>query len=305
MSMTAVILAAVVVGGTGIFIGLFLGLAGKKFAVKVDEKEAAVLDALPGNNCGGCGYPGCSGLAAAIAKGEAPVDACPVGGPPVAARIGAIMGVETDGSTRMVAFVKCSGTGDEANESYSYYGVQDCNMMKYVQNNGPKACNFGCLGYGSCVDVCQFDAIHIVDEIALVDREACKACGQCVAACPQHIIEMVPYDQKWMVQCNNHEKGKQVRTECKAGCIGCGLCVKVCKFDAISVDNDLAHIDIDKCKNCGACARACPRRIIRMTKDGSAPEIKKPVKKQPAKKPAAKPDAKEEKADNKANKQED
>ena len=276
MSVQAILLAAAVVGGTGIFIGLFLGIAGKRFAVEVDEKEAAVLEALPGNNCGACGFPGCSGLAAAIAKGEAPVNTCPVGGSRVAAQIGAIMGVEAGNMTRMVAFVKCSGTGDEANQSFSYYGVQDCQMMKYVQNNGPKACNYGCLGYGSCVEVCQFDAIHIVDEIALVDKEACQGCKQCVAVCPQHLIEMVPYDQKWMVQCNNHEIGKQVRTECNAGCISCRLCEMACKFDAIQVEEDLAHIDSEKCIGCGACARACPRRIIRLTADGTAPEKTKP-----------------------------
>ena len=83
MSITGIIIAAAIVGGTGLFIGVFLGIAGKKFAVEVDEREEAILEVLPGNNCGGCGYAGCSGLAAAIAKGEAPVNQCPVGGEPV------------------------------------------------------------------------------------------------------------------------------------------------------------------------------------------------------------------------------
>ena len=115
MSMTGIILAAVVVGGTGLFIGVFLGIAGKKFAVKVDEREEAILGVLPGNNCGGCGYAGCSGLAAAIAKGEAPVGQCPVGGDPVAAKVSEIMGVKVEAGVKKVAFVKCAGTCDKAN----------------------------------------------------------------------------------------------------------------------------------------------------------------------------------------------
>ena len=109
MSITGVLIAALIVGGTGVFIGVFLGIAGKKFAVEVDEKEEAILAELPGNNCGGCGYAGCSGLAAAIAKGEAPV-----GGAPVAAKIAAIMGEEAGESVHEVAFVKCAGTCEKA-----------------------------------------------------------------------------------------------------------------------------------------------------------------------------------------------
>ena len=289
MSWTAVLLAVVVVGGTGIFIGLFLGFAGKKFSVHVDEKEAAVLDALPGNNCGGCGFPGCSGLAAAIAKGEAPTNACPVGGAPVAARISAIMGVEAEEGKRMVAFVKCVGDLEMANTEYSYYGVQDCTMMKYVQDNGPKACSYGCLGYGSCKNVCPFDAITIWNGVADVDPEACKGCQKCIAVCPQHIIELVPYDQKWFVHCNNHEAGKLVMSECQGGCIGCKLCEKACKFDAIHVEGYNAHIDYDKCVNCGACARKCPRKVIRLFDATLPPEILNPPKKAAPKKADPKP----------------
>ena len=104
MSMMGILAAATVVGTVGIFVGLFLGVAGIKFKVEVDEKEEAVLAALPGNNCGGCGYAGCSGLAAAIAKGEAAVGSCPVGGEPVSQKIAAIMGVEAGSTERMTAY---------------------------------------------------------------------------------------------------------------------------------------------------------------------------------------------------------
>ena len=224
MSVTAIITAAIVVGCVGILIGFFLGIAGEKFKVEVDEREEAILGVLPGNNCGGCGYAGCSGLAAAIVKG--------------------------------------AGNCGKANRDYEYTGVEDCAAMAFVPNGGPKSCNYGCLGYGSCVKACPFDAIHIVDGIAKVDKEVCKACGKCVAACPKHLIELVPYDAKHLVQCSSKDKGKDVMSVCKAGCIGCGLCVRQCEFGAVTLENNLATIDPLKCQGCGKCAEKCPKKVI-------------------------------------------
>ena len=136
MTITAIILAAVVVGGTGLFIGVFLGIAGKKFAVEVDEREEAILGVLPGNNCGGCGYAGCSGLAAAIVKGEAEVNGCPVGGPRLPKKIGEIMGVSVGSQEKKVAFVKCAGACEKAKTEYQYTGVQDCLMASQMQDGG-------------------------------------------------------------------------------------------------------------------------------------------------------------------------
>ena len=184
MDINAIIVATVVVAAVGLFIGIFLGVAGKKFAVEVDEKEVAVREALPGNNCGGCGYPGCDGLAAAIAKGEAPVNACPVGGEAVGKVIAGIMGQEVVESARMAAFVKCTGTCEKTKDNYTYTGVEDCEMMAFIPGGGAKACSYGCMGFGSCVKACPFDAIHIVNGVAVVDRDACKACGKCIAKCP-------------------------------------------------------------------------------------------------------------------------
>ena len=171
MNMTGVIIAAVLVGAVGIIIGVLLGIASEKFKVEVDEKEILVREELPGNNCGGCGFAGCDALAKAIAEGKAPVNACPVGGAPVADKIAAIMGVEAGSAEKMVAFVKCKGTCDKANVQYSYYGIEDCNKITVVPGAGDKACAYGCLGSGSCVKACQFDAIHVVDGVAVVDKE--------------------------------------------------------------------------------------------------------------------------------------
>ena len=262
MNIGAIIAATVLVAAVGLFIGIFLGVAGNKFAVEVDEKEVAVREALPGNNCGGCGYPGCDGLAAAIAKGEAPVNGCPVGGEPVGKVIAAIMGQEVVETARQVAYVKCAGTCDKAKTDYEYQGVSDCIMINMMQNGGPKTCNYGCIGEGTCVKACPFDAIHIVDGVAVVDKEACKACGKCVAACPRKLIEIVPYDMKHLVKCNSKDKGKDVMKACKVGCIGCKMCEKACQFDAVKVLDNVAHIDPEKCTGCGACAAKCPKKVI-------------------------------------------
>ncbi len=262
MNVQAIIIATVVVGIVGIVIGIILGIAGERFKVEVDPREEAVLEVLPGNNCGGCGYAGCSGLAAAIAKGEAEISACPVGGAPVAAQIGEIMGQDAGDVVRQTAFVMCSGTLDNASQDYHYIGEFSCEMVKNISNGGPKSCNHGCLGQGDCVHVCQFDAVHIRDGIAVVDPEACKACGKCVSVCPQGLIELVPYDSAHKVRCHSMDLGKVVTKICKAGCIGCKMCQKVCEFEAITVENNIAHIDQEKCTGCGKCAEKCPRKII-------------------------------------------
>lgn len=262
MNVGAVMAAAVLVAAVGLFIGVFLGIAGKKFAVEVDEREVQIREALPGNNCGGCGYPGCDGLAAAIAKGEAPVNGCPVGGESVGKAIAGIMGQEIVEAARQTAFVKCAGTCEKTKENFVYTGIEDCEMMEFIPGKGTKVCSYGCLGFGSCVKVCPFDAIHIINGVAVVERANCKACGKCVVKCPRNLIELVPYEQGIMVGCSSKEKGKAVTKACDVGCIGCKKCEKICPNDAIAVKDFCAHIDYSKCTNCGKCKEVCPRDCI-------------------------------------------
>ncbi|MBR5248294.1 MAG: RnfABCDGE type electron transport complex subunit B [Lachnospiraceae bacterium] len=257
-----IMIAALIVGAIGIFIGLFLGIAGLKFKVEVDPKEEAVQGVLPGNNCGGCGFPGCSGLAVAIAKGEAPVNGCPVGGDEVAAKVAEIMGVEAQNTAPMVAYVHCQGDCEKAKSDYVYTGVEDCRMAAFVPNGGPKACNSGCLGYGTCVKECPFDAIHIVNGIAVVDDDKCKACGKCVAVCPKQLIGLVPKSSKIRVACSSTDKGPVAMKLCDVACIGCGICVKNCPNEAIGVENFHAIIDYEKCTGCGICKEKCPKKAI-------------------------------------------
>lgn len=260
---TGIIIATLVVAGAGIIIGMILGVADMKLHVDVDEKEQAILEALPGNNCGGCGFPGCSGCAAAIARGEAAVNQCPVGGAPVAQAISEIMGVEAGEAARMVAYVHCQGDCEKATSKYEYNGVSDCRLMTQAPGGGAKTCSFGCLGGGSCVSVCQFDAIHVVNGVAVVDKEECKACGKCIEICPRHLIDLVPYEAKEVVSCMSQDMGKFVNQYCKVGCIACHICEKNCPSGAITVENNVARIDQEKCTHCGICVTKCPKKAIK------------------------------------------
>ena len=282
MDTNAIIYAMVSIGGLGIVFGAILGFASKIFAVDEDPRIGQVLECLPGANCGGCGYPGCGGLATAIVEGRAPVNACAVGGASAAAAIAEVMGVVAEEKEPTVAFVKCGGTCDKAQNKYEYDGISDCIMAAQLAGKTSKACTYGCMGLGSCVSACQFGAIKIENGVAVVDPDLCVSCGKCVATCPQHIIEIVPKKKKVKVQCSSKDMGKAVMSVCSAGCIGCKICEKTCKFDAIHVIDNIAVIDYDKCKNCGMCANKCPKKVI----TGYRVEAPKPAE-APAAAPAA------------------
>lgn len=260
--MKSILIVSLLIGGIGLLIGLILGFAQKKLAVEIDPNEVAVRAILPGNNCGGCGYPGCDGLAAAIAQGKAPVNACPVGGNECAKQIAAIMGKEVSENVRHVAFVHCAGDCDNTTKQYQYYGIHDCSMMHYIPDGGSKKCSNGCLGYGNCVKACPYDAIHIVNGVAVVDKEKCKACGKCIVACPKHLITILPYDATAKIACFSSQKGKAVMDACKNGCISCTKCVRVCPSNAIVMEDNIPMIDYRLCTNCGTCKEACPRKTI-------------------------------------------
>lgn len=262
MDFLNILITVLVMAALALVLGFALSFASKVFHVKKDPRFEQIVECLPGANCGGCGYAGCGDYAEKIISEGAPVNKCPVGAAKAAAEIAKIMGVENAGETvRMRAQVMCSGTNSLANRKYNYLGIDDCLSVAKL-GNGPKECAHGCIGLGTCVKVCNFDAIKVERGVAVVEYEKCVACGMCVNSCPQHLIRLIPFDADVWVGCNSHDKGPVVRSLCKVGCIGCGLCTKVCPTDAISVNEGVASIDYTKCINCGACVEKCPRKII-------------------------------------------
>lgn len=257
--LNAILIAAAVIVVISVIIGILLGILADKFKVEVDPREAAVRECLAGSNCGGCGYAGCDAYAKAIVSEGADPSLCASAD---RTKIGEIMGVALAPGRRMTAFVKCSGTCAKTNPEYAYFDELDCRIAYLAPKHGAKKCSYGCCGYGTCAKVCPFDAIRIVDGLAVVDKEKCQACGKCVAVCPNKLIELVPYDAKFIVRCSSRAKGKDVKAACEDGCLGCGLCMKVCETGAISVVGNLASIDQDKCIGCGKCAEKCPAKII-------------------------------------------
>lgn len=262
--MEAVLIPAVVLGLTGLAMGLFLAFASIKFEVQVDPKIEAISGVLPGANCGGCGFPGCSGYAAAIVEEGVPMSLCAPGGAAVAAKIGEIMGASVDvSSEKVVARVLCQGDNTRTTKIYEFDGeLQTCAaMMLYA--GGDKSCVYSCLGHGDCEKVCPVGAIKVNERgIAEVDEDKCISCGLCQKACPKKVIAMLPQSKKVTVTCSSKEKGASAKKACTTACIGCGICAKNCPVGAITVENNLAKIDPAKCISCGICATKCPTKAI-------------------------------------------
>lgn len=276
-----IVIPIILVVAVGFVASVVLSYASKVFYVPVDEKVLEVRAALPGANCGGCGFAGCDDYANALGENpEVGCNKCPVGGPDLAEKLAEIMGVSAGAAEKQVAVVMCNGTSDAVKPLMQYDDIKTCKAAKQLYG-GMNLCPFGCMGLGDCVASCDFDAIHIKNGVALVDRDKCTSCGACVKACPNSLIRVSPAKNIVFVRCNNTEKGAVARKACSNACIGCMKCTKVCKFDAIKVENFLAKIDPEKCKNCGLCAKECPTNAIinlRLLK-------KKPAPKKPAEAP--------------------
>lgn len=256
----AIVYAALVLGGMGLLFGLLLTFTSRVFAVPGNPKRDAIREVLPGANCGGCGFPGCDGCADAIAAGKAPVNACPVGGSAVGAKVAEIMGVETSSDeVKMAARVICQGDLEHCRTKFRYEGIQDCVAASLV-NGGNRSCQYACLGLGTCVRACPFGAIRIDEykKIAVIDQEKCQSCGKCMEVCPKHVIQLQPVNRPVQVLCRAAESGILVSDNCRVGCIGCERCFQACKFEAITMENHLPKIDATRCRGCMMCAEACP-----------------------------------------------
>jgi len=257
----SIVVPIAIVSGLGLVFGVGLSIASKVFEVKVDERIGKVREMLPGANCGGCGYSGCDGLAEAIVMEGVSPDRCPVGGAVTAKAIAEFMGVDAGDVIAKETRVMCNGTCENAENKYEYFGIEDCHAANALAS-GSSACSYGCLGLGSCKKVCPFDAIVIENGVAKVISERCTGCAKCVAECPKKIIHLVPTTSGFTVFCSNKDKGAEARKVCKVACIACRRCEKACNYGAITVNDNLAVIDPEKCVNCGECAAVCPQKTI-------------------------------------------
>lgn len=254
--------AVVTLGSLGFALGLALALAYLRLAVRVDPRLAKVLEILPGTNCGACGYAGCEKYAEELVNSDVPANLCAPGGQEVARKLAEVLGVELKEVQRRVAVLACQGGRAEMKDAFRYYGLENCRAAHLV-HGGSKSCMYGCLGLGTCVEVCPFGAIKMgANGLPIIDETLCTACGLCVEACPVHIIHLVPFPQKVYMGCASHDKGKDTRKICSVGCIACKICEKSCPYDAIHVVDDLAVIDYSKCTSCGICVHKCPTKSI-------------------------------------------
>ena len=265
--MQEILIPILILAGLGLLAGLLLAIASAVMSVKTDETVAALTEALPGVNCGACGYSGCSAYAAALAKGgkdgSVKTNLCAPGGDPVSKKVSEILGTGYSDVEEQVAVVCCNGNCTVTDKKYDYHGTPSCAACNTLfAGNG--ACAYGCLGFGDCVNACPYGAISIRDGIAVIDRNICTGCGICVSKCPKHLILRHRLTGTVDVVCANHQDGKTARAICKNGCIACGKCERTCQYDAIHVVDKLARIDYEKCVSCGACVEACPVKCIHM-----------------------------------------
>jgi len=246
---------------------VILYFVARKFKVYEDPRIDEVEESLPAANCGGCGYAGCRAFAEACVKAKDLNDLnCPVGGNETMAKVADILGLEAVKKDARVAFIRCSGTCEHRPKTNIYDGATTCAIAASVYS-GETDCQWGCLGYGDCYDACDFDAIELRADLGVpkIIDDKCVACGACVEDCPKDLIELrkkFPKDRKVVVACRNQDKGGVARKACAVACIGCSKCEKECKFDAITIENNLAFIDSDKCKLCRKCVPVCPTNAI-------------------------------------------
>ncbi len=251
-----------------LFLALLAGLlsvvlvfASKKFAVEENPLIAEVEEILPQYNCGACGFPGCSGFAQHVVASRDPNAICTPGGSDLAKMIAGLLGMEVAEKAATAAHVFCKGSNSVALRQGRYLGLQDCVAADLV-TSATKVCPSGCLGLGSCVKVCDFDAIVLDDGIVYILEDKCVACAKCVGTCPRSLIRMVPMGEKVAVECSTKDKGATVKKYCELGCIACNKCVKTCPEEAISLVKGAITIDHDKCVLCGDCIPVCPQGTI-------------------------------------------
>lgn len=242
----------------GLFFGIALGITSKKLHILIDLKIGLIQAALPNINCGACGYPACSGFAKAVAKGLSQPTGCIPGGSKTAHAIADILGITVKVEEAEMAVVHCKGGLKEAAERSLYDGIIDCHAA-IAAGNGSKVCADGCLGLGSCVSACPFNALSVnPNKVAVVAPDKCNGCGKCVASCPRNIISLIPRVHKIFLACSNHDHGVKVKKYCSVGCTACAVCVKATVSGTITLEDNLPVLDYSREENFIVAAHKCP-----------------------------------------------
>ena len=260
--MTVVLVSLIILGGIGLLCGIALAVASRVFAVKLDPRIETIEKALPGANCGGCGFPSCHAYAQNMVEGGAEPNRCVLCDAEAAGKIGNVLGKAAAAIEKKIAAIKCYG-GGTAVKSFDYGGIPSCRAAS-LYSGGDKLCSYSCLGFGDCVEACPFGALSRSGrEAPIVSRDRCTGCGNCVAVCPKNVIVLIPRKASIHIACNSKEKGKVVRQVCEVGCISCNRCIKKCPESALSMQDNRVCIDYSKCTSCGLCIEECPRKIIK------------------------------------------
>ncbi len=260
--MSILLSSVILMGVLAVLFGLGLAFASGVCAVDTDPRVEEINETLPQVNCGACGYQGCSSYAEAVVAGEAPPNKCIPGGPDVAAKVASIMGVEVEETAPVRAVLHCQGGREECGQRFEYSGVKDCQAAALIQG-GPKACPYGCLGFGNCARVCPVSAITMGDNgLPVIDPHRCIGCGKCVKECPRGLISLLPVDCTVYIGCSSRDKGKQVKSICSKGCIACQLCVKKTESGAISMEDNLPVIDYEKGRDFDEAIAKCPQKCF-------------------------------------------
>ena len=268
MSMICTFLLIVgVMAVMGFIFGLILAYANKKLAVEMNPLIHVVEDILPKGQCGACGFAGCQAYAEAVVLNpDVPPDLCIPGKAEVAAKVAELTGKKAAEIKPRIAHIGCFNPIRSASKKYKYTGIDDCVAASLLQM-GPKDCQYGCIGFGTCARHCPFNAITMnPDGLPIVDPEKCTGCGKCESACPKKIIKLQPLGTHVQVRCSSKDKGAVARKFCHVACIGCGLCGKQCPYGAIKIMDNLAIVDhnicIEKC-NDPLCLAKCPTGAIK------------------------------------------
>ncbi len=272
--------AALLALGLALLFAVILLIASIKLHVEEDPKVQAVREALPGIDCGACGYAGCASYAKAVVEDPEKIGLCAPGGAQTNDAIAGVLNLQiSGGGAPMRPIVHCRAHQQDKLYHGDYSGIPSCtsaNAQPDVQ-----ACHFGCLGFGDCVRACKFDALHIVEGLSTVDYHNCTGCGACARTCPRYLIEMVPFAQENMmtVACSSRENGKNTRAFCKCGCIGCGICAK--QSELFTVADNLATMNYKEFAPSEATQKAmdkCPTGVI-VYRGKTAPAPRQPGQK--------------------------